>query len=83
MLIGNGWIDPKSQYPAYLPFAYQNGILEEGSADAEAVEAAQGACKTQLAQGENHVDEGLCENVLSEILRVSRKKYAHSKRTLR
>jgi carboxypeptidase D len=29
--IGNGWIDPWNQYPAYYEFALEAGILKEGS----------------------------------------------------
>ena len=30
--IGNGWMDSKRQYPAYLEYAVKHGIVEEGSA---------------------------------------------------
>lgn len=29
--IGNGWMDSKRQYPAYLEYAVKHGIVEEGS----------------------------------------------------
>jgi len=29
--IGNGWIDPRRQYPAYLDYAVKTGLLEENS----------------------------------------------------
>ena len=29
--IGNGWIDGRTQYPAYLEYATKHGILEENS----------------------------------------------------
>lgn len=29
--IGNGWIDPRRQYPAYLDYMVKVGILEENS----------------------------------------------------
>ncbi len=29
--IGNGWIDPRRQYPAYLDFTVKVGILEENT----------------------------------------------------
>jgi len=25
--IGNGWVDPYNQYPAYATFAYENGLV--------------------------------------------------------
>ena len=30
--IGNGWMDSKRQYPAYLEYAVKHGIVEKGSA---------------------------------------------------
>lgn len=27
--IGNGWIDPKQQYPGYVDFAYEKGLLKK------------------------------------------------------
>ncbi|KIJ56496.1 hypothetical protein M422DRAFT_238123 [Sphaerobolus stellatus SS14] len=29
--IGNGWIDGRTQYPAYLPFSLKAGVFKEGS----------------------------------------------------
>lgn len=29
--IGNGWIDPKEQYPGYLDFAYEKKLLTQGT----------------------------------------------------
>jgi len=29
--IGNGWIDPKQQYPGYVDFAYEKGLLKAGT----------------------------------------------------
>lgn len=29
--IGNGWIDGRSQYPAYLEYAVKHGLIEENS----------------------------------------------------
>lgn len=29
--IGNGWIDVRRQYPAYLDYAVKHGLLEENS----------------------------------------------------
>jgi carboxypeptidase D len=26
--IGNGWIDPKQQYPGYVDFAYEKGLIK-------------------------------------------------------
>lgn len=29
--IGNGWIDGRSQYSAYLDYAVKHGLIEEGT----------------------------------------------------
>jgi carboxypeptidase D len=29
--IGNGWIDPKEQYPGYVDFAYEKGLIKQGT----------------------------------------------------
>jgi len=29
MAIGNGWVDPYMQYPAYATFAYENNLISK------------------------------------------------------
>jgi len=43
LAIGNGWVDPYQQYPAYADFAYNNGIISrpEWLADQVAMKACQ------------------------------------------
>lgn len=31
LAIGNGWIDPKEQYPGYADFAYDKGLIQKGT----------------------------------------------------
>jgi carboxypeptidase D len=31
LAIGNGWIDPMQQYQGYVDFAYEKGLIKEGS----------------------------------------------------
>ncbi|KAK6358828.1 Cell death protease [Orbilia brochopaga] len=71
LLIGNGWIDPKSQYPAYLEFAYQAGLVKHGSDVAKKLEAQQASCLARLAQEGNKIDSGSCEEILQMILKLS------------
>lgn len=34
MAVGNGLVNPEEQYPAYIDFAYQNGLIDGASKDA-------------------------------------------------
>ncbi|KAJ9613010.1 Cell death protease [Cladophialophora chaetospira] len=74
LLIGNGWISPVEQYQAYLPFAYQTGMIQGGTPEAAKVEAQQTICISELGKpgGSDRVDVSPCEAVLSLILEVSK-----------
>src|ERR1700712_4034240 len=72
LLIGNGWINPIDQYPSYMRYAYDHGLITAGTKEAQAVEAAQVRCDQALSSGgKDHVDSGLCEAVLTELLDVT------------
>ena len=74
LLIGNGWISGPDQYPAYLQFAYQEGLIKEGSPQAVAVERQQSICLQDLSNGGmNHVDTPSCEAILQVILQHTEK----------
>ncbi|GAA5861536.1 hypothetical protein JCM1840_005403 [Sporobolomyces johnsonii] len=70
LLIGNGWIDPWNQYPAYLDFALQAGVIKAGS-DAEArVKKEVARClENQEKFGKQNVKihNGVCEGILGSI----------------
>ncbi|KAF2718204.1 alpha/beta-hydrolase [Polychaeton citri CBS 116435] len=74
LLIGNGWISGPEQYLAYLPFAYQHGLIQGGSEAAQKVEKQQDRCTIELNErgGKDHVDVPQCEAILTEILRLSK-----------
>ncbi|WVW86604.1 hypothetical protein I302_108655 [Kwoniella bestiolae CBS 10118] len=46
--IGNGWIDPKQQYPGYVDFAYEKGLIKQGTPEAEKLDAALKACQESM-----------------------------------
>lgn len=72
LLIGNGWISSTDQYPAYLQYAYKHGLLTPGTPEATTVEKQQAICDKSMSEGgKDHVDDGPCENILGEILRVT------------
>ncbi|KAJ9643763.1 uncharacterized protein PV06_09055 [Exophiala oligosperma] len=75
LLIGNGWIAPKEQYLSYLPFAYQEGLIQGGTEEAKKVEASQTKCLAELGKpgGTEKVDVNQCETVLSMVLDVTKK----------
>jgi carboxypeptidase D len=68
IIMGNPWLDPEHQYPAYLQFAYQTEMLQEGSIEAEAAEAADRTCNASLAAGgADHVLVRECEPLVDVI----------------
>lgn len=71
LLIGNGWISGVDQYPSYIPFAYETGVMTSGSDAARIAENQQAKCMAQLSEaGDNqHVDNSVCEAIMQEILR--------------
>ncbi|PGH17038.1 hypothetical protein AJ79_01422 [Helicocarpus griseus UAMH5409] len=70
LLIGNGWISPQAQYPAYLAYAYQEGIIQGGTEGAKRVEAKAAKCMKKLNEPETsgtvHISE--CEEILQAII---------------
>lgn len=74
LLIGNGWISPADQYQSYLPFAYEEGLIQGGTPAAQRVESAHNQCVAELGKpgGSEKVDVNSCETVLSMILDVSK-----------
>jgi len=72
LLIGNGWISPVDQYPAYLQYAYKSGLVEVGSDTGRKLESQLVFCKDALERGgKDRVDTGECEGILQSILRLT------------
>ena len=76
LLIGNGWTDPANQYPAYTTFAYEKGLLKQGSEAAKPVEEQINRCRNAMKNGV-HISMDVCEEVLNSILSNTRDEYGH------
>ncbi|KAL5334060.1 pheromone-processing carboxypeptidase kex1 [Aspergillus crustosus] len=68
LLIGNGWISPAEQYPAYLSYAYEEGLVEEGSKVGKDLELLLSVCKSKMETGIPRVSIMDCEEVLNKLL---------------
>lgn len=73
LLIGNGWVSPVDQYPAYLTFAYKEGLIQENGPDAKRLEGLQSVCLSDMdtEEGKDRVSLPKCEEILQELLRVT------------
>ncbi|GAA5981126.1 hypothetical protein JCM11641_003121 [Rhodosporidiobolus odoratus] len=70
LLIGNGWIDPYNQYPAYLDFALSAGVIKKSTEAETRVRKAVDDCMKALdKKGEKNtrIHEGLCERILGAV----------------
>ncbi|KAL4930042.1 serine-type carboxypeptidase kexA [Aspergillus undulatus] len=68
LLIGNGWISPIEQYPAYLSFAYEEGLVEEGSKLGKELEVLLSVCKSKMENGHPKVTITACEDIINRLL---------------
>ncbi|KAF7595744.1 Cell death protease [Aspergillus hancockii] len=69
LLIGNGWISPADQYPSYLTFAYEEGLIKEDSRTAKSLEVLQSVCLSKLETvGKDQIHISDCEAVMQELL---------------
>ncbi|KAH9817256.1 putative carboxypeptidase KEX1 precursor [Melampsora americana] len=73
LMMGNAWINPQTQYPAYIEFAYERGMIVKGSKEAKSAEAAWQSCQSVL-QSHDQVLIRECENMLQPILDGASKK---------
>ena len=75
LLIGNGWIDPLRQYPAYHAFALKEDLYGGDQNKISQVEDLQRACIEKLNAGaKDMVDNEQCEEILQRILYLNQDK---------
>ena len=70
LLIGNGWISPPEQYASFLPFAYKEGLVKEGTSEARDLERLQSSCFSRLEEpgSRNKISIQQCDAVLQALL---------------
>ncbi|KAH2842762.1 Cell death protease [Aspergillus fumigatus] len=68
IVIGNGWISPAQQYPSYLTFAYEEGLVTKGSSLAKDLEGYQSVCESKISASPNAINIRDCEEILQQIL---------------
>lgn len=71
LLLGNAWISPKEQYQSYLPYAYEEGLVTEGSSISKNLEVLQSVCNSRLETMKTQVNVEDCENVLQTLLEAT------------
>lgn len=64
--IGNGWIDPISQYPAYVEFAVKEKLLTKGSTEYNQVVEALETCQKALNTTDLTPHVGACELLMGK-----------------
>jgi carboxypeptidase D len=70
LIIGNGWIDGQTQYPAYMEYAIANNLIPDSAL--EPIQQKQKACLRELADGgKDHVHSPSCSNLIGDILMLS------------
>lgn len=80
LIIGNGWISPREQYPAYLTNLVERGIVKEGSSAYTQVKASVDRCLQTIAvmDAKKAGSEGMvliapCEEILGAITAATKK----------
>ncbi|KAH9045309.1 alpha/beta-hydrolase [Lactarius pseudohatsudake] len=67
--IGNGWIDARRQYPAYLDYAVKHGLVELGTAQYDRGKKATDECVAHLSDTKGEpVNVESCEGVMQKVV---------------
>ncbi|KAJ5880576.1 Pheromone-processing carboxypeptidase kex1 [Penicillium subrubescens] len=75
VLIGNGWISPYDQSPAYFEFAQRMGLINEGTQSYREIDALNSICLAALEdpRSKEMVNIRQCEEVLQGLTRLTTK----------
>ncbi|KAG8824527.1 Cell death protease [Serendipita sp. 401] len=71
LAIGNGWIDSRAQYPAFVEFGLKAGLYKPGSPEHRHAQEAMDKCQKELDKlppTQNPVSLGVCEHVMGAVL---------------
>ncbi|KAF8076754.1 pheromone-processing carboxypeptidase KEX1 [Lyophyllum atratum] len=74
--IGNGWIDPRRQYPMYLDFAVKVGLLDENSDAWKEAKKITDHCVAELdkIKGREPMQVKACERLVVDVVKNQNKK---------
>ncbi|KAM0755570.1 alpha/beta-hydrolase [Meredithblackwellia eburnea MCA 4105] len=74
LMIGNGWISPREQYPAYLEYLVTKGFVKEGSTQHASIQKSVDKCTDEIAMMDQRQEGSkgmvlipLCEEILGTI----------------
>lgn len=72
--MGNGWFSPVQQYPAYVKYGQQRGLIKPGSDEAAHVDKLMLDCNQTLSGplGKGHVLVGACEALIDGVMRAGK-----------
>ncbi|KAK2465938.1 hypothetical protein APHAL10511_001579 [Amanita phalloides] len=74
--IGNGWIDPRRQYPTYLDYLVKMGILEENSEPWKMAKQSVDKCMTAMSKITTHEPMSVaeCSQLPLQVAKIREKK---------
>ncbi|KAF8165686.1 pheromone-processing carboxypeptidase KEX1 [Crassisporium funariophilum] len=69
--IGNGWMDSRTQYPAYIEYAVKTGLVEENTADWKSIKKETDHCVAEMNKVKhNPMSFGECQQVIRSVMKV-------------